>query len=176
MRLKDAQAVRALRSKVAGTSITNESPKKSSMDTMMTYQTNSAMVHRNQGEINVVSKEQRLAQKTKLTQANFNMGKSPPFYSTTNKNAFVPMVCQVASIEQRKESMDRNRRTNFISQNNSGFEDPPKRYSFAAVPDKGANDSSAVKGMIDNLRKEHFKLGEQNSGMYRSSASYGQGV
>ncbi len=30
--------------------------------------------------------------------------------------------------------------------------------------------------MIDNLRREHFKLGEQNSGMYRSSASYGQGV
>lgn len=72
--------------------------------------------------------------------------------------------------------MDRNRRTNFISQADGGFEDQPKKYSFASVPNKGANDNSEVKGMIDNLRKEHFKLGEQNSGMFRSSASYGQGV
>jgi hypothetical protein len=39
----------------------------------------------------VVDQSARDAQRKKLTQANFNLGGSPNFYATTNKNAFYPM-------------------------------------------------------------------------------------
>jgi len=118
------------------------------------------MVHRDQGAIQTVDKAQLLAQRKKLTQANFNMGKSPVFYATTNKNAFVPVSSHNPSLNERKQAVDRNRRTNFISLGDGGFEAPSKKFNFASVPDKGSNDNSEVKAMIDNLRKEHFKLGD----------------
>lgn len=113
------------------------------------------------------------AQRDKLTKANFSMGKQSPYYDTTTKSAFYPMRGQAHSQDQRKKAVDSNRRTNFISQTDGGFEPQPKKFDFAAVPDKGSADSSQVKSMIENLKREHFKLGEQNYPMFRTSNSIG---
>ena len=88
------------------------------------------------------------------------MGKSPQFYGTSAKSAFYPMRAQTYSKDQRRAAMDQNRKTNFISQTDGGFEAPQKKFGFASVPDKGTADLSEVKSMIDNLRREHFRLGE----------------
>lgn len=63
----------------------------------------------------------------------------------------------------RKKAVDDNRRTNFISQGDSGFEAPQKKFEFGSMPDKGKADTKQLSSMIDNLRKEHFRLGEQNT-------------
>ena len=129
-------------------------------------------MHKSLGEIKPIDKNVQLAQKNKLTRANFIVGKSPQFYATTNKTNFYPMRTQAYSQDQRKADVDNNRRTNFIAEGGS-FESPQKKFDFAAVPDKGVADRSQVQNMIDNLRREHFKLGEQNSGKFNSSAAIG---
>lgn len=70
-------------------------------------------------------------------------------------------------------AVDNNRRTNFIG-NAGSFESPQKKFNFAGVPDKGVADTTAVKSMIDNLRREHFKLGEKDSSKFNSSSAIGQ--
>lgn len=124
------------------------------------YKTNSAIVHRDLGDIEHIDQSVRDAQRRKLTQANFNLGASPAVFNTTNKNAYYPMRGQAYSQDQRKVAVDNNRRTNFISQSDGGFEAPQKKFDFASVPDKGKADREQVGAMIDNLRKEHFRLGE----------------
>ena len=52
------------------------------------------------------------------------------------------MRAQANSQEQRKKAVDANRRTNFISQADGGFEAPQKKFDFAGVPDKGTNDNA----------------------------------
>ena len=48
--------------------------------------------------------------------------------------------------------------TNFTAAD--GFEAPPKAtFETGTIPSKGQADLSQVGAMIDNLRKEHFKLG-----------------
>ena len=89
--------------------------------------------------------------------------------------AFYPMRSQAYSQDQRKVAVDNNRRTNFISQSDGGFEAPQKKFDFAGVPDKGKADTEQVNAMIDNLRKEHFRLGEQNTQYARTNNSYGAG-
>lgn len=133
------------------------------------------IVHSDLGKMEVCDPSVRDAQRKKLTQANFSMGKSPNFYATTKNLAFVPMRSEAYSQDQRKKACDANRRTNFISQSDGGFEPLQKKFDFGVVPDKGQIDNSQVKSMIDNLRKEHFKFGEQNSVSYhQSNQSYGQ--
>ena len=85
------------------------------------------------------------------------------------------MRTQAYSQDQRKVAVDNNRRTNFIGQAGS-FESPQKKFDFAGVPDKGVADQSQVKSMIDNLRREHFKLGEKDSMKFNSSSAIGQGA
>ena len=104
------------------------------------------------------------------------MGKQSTIYGTQNKSAFYPMRAKIPSVDQRKEAMDNNRRTNFISQQDGGFEAPAKKFDFATVPSKPNNDFSQVNNMIANLKKEHFKLGEQAHGgfMSRASSTIGQ--
>ena len=82
------------------------------------------------------------------------------------------MRTQAYSQDQRKVAVDSNRRTNFIGSNGS-FESPQKKFNFSGVPDKGVADNSAVKSMIDNLRREHFKLGEKDSMKFNSSSAIG---
>ena len=132
-------------------------------------------MHKSLGEIKPIDKNVQLAQKNKLTRANFIVGKSPQFYGTTQKSAFYPMRTQAYSQDQRKVAVDNNRRTNFIGQAGS-FESPQKKFDFAGVPDKGVADQSQVKSMIDNLRREHFKLGEKDSMKFNSSSAIGQGA
>jgi len=157
-KMRANKAAADLRARVAGTSIKNESPSHST-DARLAFQTNTQIVHKSLGEIKPIDKNVQLAQKTKLTKANFIVGKSPHFYGTTNKSAFYPMRTQAYSQDQRKVAVDNNRRTNFIG-NAGSFETPQKKFDFAAVPDKGSADTSQVRSMIDNLRREHFKLGE----------------
>ena len=133
---KDNEAARALRQRVAGTSIKNESPS-NSPDASLHYQTNTQIVHRSLGEIDVLDKKMRDEQRNKLTKANFIMGKSPQYYGTTQKGAFYPMRGQAHSQDQRKKAMDNNRRTNFISMTDGGFEAPQKKFDFGTVPSKG---------------------------------------
>jgi len=177
VRKLDQQAAKDLRRKVAGTSIRNESPNRL-IDARLGYQTNNQMVHTSLGDLQPVDKEAAAAQRKKLTQANFSMGKQSPYYGTTNKAAFYSMRSNTHSQIQRKEAVDNNRRTNFISMGDGGFETPQKKFSFASVPNKGNNndDSGAIKSMIDNLRKEHFKLGEQSPYMMRTSSTIGSGA
>lgn len=54
-----------------------------------------------------------------------------------------------------------------------GFESPPKKtVDFGPMPDKGQADKSQVKSMIENLRKEHFKIGQNGTqSNFRSSQS-----
>ena len=85
------------------------------------------------------------------------------------------MRSQAQSQDTRKAAMDANRRTNFIGQSGK-FEDEPKKFAFAAVPDKGTADTDQVKSMIDNLRKEHFDLGKQKTMFYNSSHVVGRGT
>ena len=85
------------------------------------------------------------------------------------------MRTQAYSQDQRKVAVDNNRRTNFIAENGS-FESPQKKFDFAAVPDKGVADRSQVQNMIDNLRREHFKLGEKDSAKFNSSSMIGTGA
>ena len=132
-------------------------------------------MHKSLGEIQPIDPNVQRAQKNKLTRANFIVGKSPQFYATTNKTAFYQMRSQAYSQDQRKVAVDNNRRTNFIGDAGS-FESPQKKFDFAAVPDKGNADHSAVKSMIDNLRREHFKLGEKDSMKFNSSSAIGQGA
>lgn len=80
------------------------------------------------------------------------------------------------SQDQRGLAVDENRRTNFISHNNNGFEDPQPRFDFGSVPSKGAQDKAQEAAMIDNLRREHFRLGEQNSPFVRTNEAYGAAV
>lgn len=68
--------------------------------------------------------------------------------------------------------MDANRRTNFIA-GDGGFEAQSKKFDFATVPSKGKADDSQVKSMIDNLRVEHFKLGEEVAYKSKSSNAVG---
>ena len=65
LRGKNAQAVRELKQKVAGTSIKNESPSNAFDGSM--YKTNSAIVHRDLGKMEVVDQSARDAQRKKLT-------------------------------------------------------------------------------------------------------------
>lgn len=84
-RKQQNDAARALRAKVSGTSIRNEDPRNRSQDAMLNYQTNSQLVHKHLGKIQGTDKAVQEAQRKKLTQANFTVGASPPFYDTTNK-------------------------------------------------------------------------------------------
>jgi len=77
--------------------------------------------------------------------------------------AFYPMRGHAHSQDMRKKAVDNNRRTNFISQSDGGFEAPQSKFDYAGVPDKGTADRTQVASMIDNLRREHFRLGEQNT-------------
>ena len=174
-KFKDNEAARVLRQKVAGTSIKDESPAHSP-DRSLQYQTNTQIVHRSLGEMETLDKSMRDEQRRKLTRANFIMGKSPQYYGTTAKQAFIPMRGQAHSQEQRKKAMDNNRRTNFISQGDGGFEAPQKKFDFGTVPSKGAADLTQVTSMIDNLRREHFKLGEKDSLKTKTSTTIGSGV
>ena len=99
-------------------------------------------MHGNLGKGEFLDKAQRDAQRSKLTRANFIMGKSPEAFGTTSKTAFYPMRSHAYSQEQRKKDVDNNRRTNFISQADGGFEAPQKKFDFASVPDKGKRDDS----------------------------------
>lgn len=81
-------------------------------------------------------------QRSKLVKANWSIGKSPNFYDTNNKLAFYPMRGQAASVDMRAKATDANRRTNFISQSDSGFEAQPKKFDYGTVPDKGKADTS----------------------------------
>lgn len=83
---------------------------------------------------------------------------------------------QAHSQDQRKKAMDSNRRTNFISMTDGSFEAPQKKFDFGTVPSKGVADTSQVQSMIDNLRREHFRMGEQDAARFKSSNSIGSGV
>ena len=157
-RKNNAEQVRLVRHKVASSSIKNECTTEMSASTM--YKTNSAVVHSDKGMSDVITREMRNAQRDKLTKANFSMGYAPNFYATQNNMNYVPMRGQAHSMDVRKKAADSNRRTNFISQSDRGFEAPAKKFDYGTVPDKGMADTSQVASMIDNLRKEHFKLGE----------------
>jgi hypothetical protein len=50
------------------------------------------------------------------------------------------MRANCVSSDQRKNAMDNNRRTNFISMADGGFETEPKKFDFASVPSKGVAD------------------------------------
>jgi len=80
---QDAANARALKAKVAGTSIKNESPS-SMTDPNIAFQTNTQIVHKHLGEINQIDQSVRDAQRSKLTKANFIVGKSPQYYATTS--------------------------------------------------------------------------------------------
>ena len=123
VRKQDQQAAKDLRRKVAGTSIRNESPNRL-IDARLGYQTNNQLVHASLGEMQPVDKEAAAAQRRKLTQANFSMGKQAAYYGTTNKAAYTSMRSNAHSQVQRKVSVDNNRRTNFISMGDGGFESP----------------------------------------------------
>ena len=139
-RSNNAEQARLLKYKVAGTNIRNECPTDATTSTM--YKTNNAIVHSNVGFSEVIKQEVRDAQRSKLTRANFSVGNSPNFYNTNNKLAFVPMRGQVPSLDMRKKAVEANRRTNFISQGDSGFEAPPKRFDYGTVPNKGKADTT----------------------------------
>ena len=65
--------------------------------------------------------------------------------------------------------------TNFTA--SEGFEAPPKKtFDIGTIPSKGQADISQVGAMIDNLRKEHFKLGNQSGLMSRTSSTIGGGA
>lgn len=76
----DKVAARALKQKVAGTSIRNEASSPDSK--MLGFQTNNAIVHKSLGAIQPVDKEMQKAARDKLTRANFSLGKQSPYYST----------------------------------------------------------------------------------------------
>ena len=40
-----------------------------------------------------------------------------------------------------------------------GFEASPAKFEYGSVPSKGKPELARVKSMIDNLKREHFKLG-----------------
>lgn len=44
------------------------------------------------------------------------------------------------------------------------------------MPNKGKADDAQVNAMIDNLRREHFRLGEQQSPFMRTNEVYGSGA
>lgn len=121
-----------------------------------------------------IDRQLQKERKIKLTQANFTLGASPQFYGTTNKGAFVPKRASPYSLDQRKMKVDTNRRTNFISQTDGGFEAQPKKFDFGTVPDKGVTDTSKVNDMIADLKREHFRIGNEVRPMMRASDNVGR--
>lgn len=68
------------------------------------------------------------------------------------------MKTEVMSKAERKKAASLNRMTNFIAKD--GFEAPPNpTFETGTIPHKGEADRDQVGAMIDNLRREHFKLG-----------------
>lgn len=74
----------------------------------------------------------------------------------------------------RGHAAQANRRTNFTS--DAGFESPPPRPDYGTVPHKGAADEKAISSMIDNLRREHFNLGQHGPTMHSAAKIIGAGV
>lgn len=89
----------------------------------------------------MITKSVRNKQRDKLTKASFMMGKAPNFYDTNNKLTFYPMRGDAISQDTRMKAVDANRRTNFISQGDGGFEAPAKKFNLGNVPDKGKADT-----------------------------------
>ena len=138
------------------------------------YQTCNKLMHTNPGQVQLTDQSARNAQRAKLTRANFTLGSSPSFYATSSKSAFYPMLSQANSVDQLQPKKQVNpRRSNLSALLNEGRDLSADKFEYGTVPSKGKTELTRVKSMIENLKKENFKLGHQNTSYSRTNQIYG---
>ena len=143
------------------------------------FKTNSQLVHKHFTEAKPIDASQAEAQRKKLSQANFNMGKSPMQYTTTTDSSHPALQSeQLNNIVDRQRAANFNHMTNFINKETGGYEKLPEKIPFGRIPEKNSNKNEVdLKNLITDLKSSHFTVGHAHKDpfSYLANKTYGAG-
>lgn len=101
-------------------------------------------------------------QKLRLSKSNFQMGKSPQTYDTTQKDSHQVKNVKYYDKEFRLARATQNQKTNFVHQSD-GFEKATKNGDFGPMTHKGTLDQAQANQMMNELKGHHFILGKDRN-------------